>query len=392
MKRVKSVAALLAFYIGSGACAAVGKSAEVVVSGPEEIVVSGDDKKCPGRDETNQDTDVPDAPPRFLRVGNGSVLGFSSHYNNYLYEGTSPAKLKRRDCKTVFQSGFNSDPSRLSDREWLVSPILLDNGQIYSLVHNEYHGARYSESCRNRLPKGAPLWYPICIYGSITGALSKDKGKTFERVQGDLQVVAAPPSKFRTDGRWYGVHDPSNIVRSPKDNYYYFTANSPGFAEMEQGVCVFRTKDPLKEPWLAWDGGSFSLRMDNPYKPNFTGGESCKSVFAHAISGITFNKKIGKFIGVGGEEKDGVYYSVSDDLIHWSAPVQLLDSKPMYVWKNSPNPPSFYYSLIDPASSSADYGISDSSLYLYMVQWRVSFGKMQSRSRDIVRVPLKIVE
>lgn len=378
-------------FISAPAAAAEGvDGARISIASGPEVVANGDEKKCPGKDETSQDTDVPDAPPRFIKNEDGSVLGFAAHYTNLLYVGRSANSIKRRNCIPAFQAGINSDPQKFADHEWLVSPVVLSGGRIYSLVHNEYQGARYNAECRGRLPPGAPLWYPVCIYGALTGAISEDGGKSFKKIEGPLQVVAAPPSKFRTDSRWYGVHDPSNIVLSPKDGYYYFTANSPKFAEMEEGVCVFRTKDPLNAPWLAWDGSEFALRMESAYSREAQTSKSCKPVFKHAISGITFNTVLNKYIGVGGEERGGVYYSVSDDLLNWSEPTKLLDSKPMYVWKQEKNPPTFYYSLIDPDSPSTNFGTSGKNLYLYLVQWRVAGGKMLSRERDIVRYSLAL--
>lgn len=361
------------------------------VAGEAEVVVNADGRHCPGVDETKQNTDIPDAPLRLIRLGTDELLGFAPHYNNYLYTGRSADRLWRKDCKTVFDSARNPDPSKMAALEWLVAPYLLGDGTIYSLVHNEYQGARYDEQCRKRLPDGAPPWGAICIYASLTAAVSTDKGLSFQRVAGPLQLVAAPPSKFRSDSRWYGVHDPSNIVKSPVDGYYYFTANSPQFAEMENGICVFRTKNPLLEPWLAWDGNGFRLRMKSPYDQGAASGKSCKSVLSHAISGITFNTELGRYIGVGVEEKDRVYYSTSKDLVNWEPVRTLLEASPPFAWKDRSKPPVNFLSLIDPASKSANFDISGRNLYLYFVRWRLKpDGGVQSRVRDIVRIPLSV--
>ena len=366
------------------------ETAVVQLIGPPEIVISADDARCSVVDETGQSLDVPDAALKAVKLPDGGILGFAPSDANLVYTGQSIDRLRHRGCNPVFLEGHESDPAKFSDRQWLVSPLFLGGGTIYALVHNEYQGARYNEACRKRLPPGSPPWGSVCIYASLTGALSTDSGHLFGPVAGELAVVAAPPNKFRSDSQWYGVHDPSNIVMNPRDGYYYFVAHTNRFAELEDGACLFRTRDPLRDPWLAWDGSLFSIRMGNPYSPREPSGKGCKTVSSNSILGLSYNTLLKSFIGVGSGRGKGIYYMTSSDLVNWSSLNTLVDADPMYAWHPGRPAPAYYCSLIDPRSPSANFDTSGEFPYLYFVRWRISSGRLLSRSRDVLRIPLRI--
>lgn len=365
-----------------------------VASEKKEIVIPAAPSSCVAQAEDPElAADIPDAPLRLVQKGDGTVLGFASHYNNRIFDGQDTKRLRRSRCESVFTSGLNADPSALRDHEWLVAPYILSNGLIYGIVHNEYHGARYNTACRRRVTAGRSLGAPTCTYASLSAAISFDGGRSFERVKGDRGVIAAPTERFREDSNWFGIHDPTNIVKNLKDGYFYFLATSSKFRNMDYGVCLFRTKDLIKDPWMAWDGRQFNLRMRNPYdEPINHVGRKCHIVFPRFISSIIYYPQGGVFIGVGIEPSGGVYYTTSPDLVTWSPSKPLLNATPMYSWRQGDANPSFYFSLVGETKGFPNFEITEGHPYLYFVLWKTGIQGLKNSERDVVRLPLRVRE
>jgi hypothetical protein len=60
------------------------------------------------------------------------------------------------------------------------------------------------------------------------------------------------------------------------------------------------------------------------------------------------------------------------------------------LWKEGDPPPSWYFSLLDPKSSSRNFDTLGDSPYLYFVRFRVIDGKLARNRRDIYRIPITI--
>jgi hypothetical protein len=91
----------------------------------------------------------------------------------------------------------------------------------------------------------------------------------------------------------------------------------------------------------------------------------------------------------------GFYYSLSNDLIHWSAAKLLLRGELDWTYQCSdyPDLPIRDPSLLDPASSSRNFEDVHQHAYLYFTRFNYDFWEngecSQSLDRDLVRVPIE---
>ena len=79
----------------------------------------------------------------------------------------------------------------------------------------------------------------------------------------------------------------------------------------------------------------------------------------------------------------GFYYSLSDDLVHWSAPIRIMDTR---AWGDV-GELRLYPSLLDPASSSRNFETTGRSPWLYFTRFHGGFGSLD---RDLVRVRIAL--
>jgi hypothetical protein len=191
------------------------------------------------------------------------------------------------------------------------------------------------------------------------------------------------------------VRDSSNVVFNAADGYYYFVARAVPASPQAGGTCVFRSTDPFKSPWLAWDGTGFSTRMSSPYAGTASATGTCTPVIdnTYYVATLSYNTNLKKFVAMGRSDKRFIFAMTSPDLVHWSAPAFLRPSVADNWWKpggSDPAPDSFY-SIIDFNSDSRFFDTSGSSPYLYYVRWRTTPNKLLSHQRDIVRTQLEII-
>lgn len=366
---------------------------EITINGPEELVFPFESQNCKGNDEWGNRLDLPDAPLRAYRKKSGDLVILASHYNNIFYQTTDLSRIFRSNCDSVYPSEKNDDPASFSDRSWLISTAVLDSGNIYGLVHNEYWGSLHNTWCRIRLGHRA-FWDSVCLYVNLTGALSQNQGSSFKRISGDLGVAAAYPYPFNIDMNRAGIRDPSNIFRNPRNNAYYFVAWADAWQHQRRGACLFRSVDPEKEPWLAWDGTGFRARLSSPFdKSGQKDATVCQPVSELYFSTIVYSSLNDIFIALGAEERikpGGVFYRTSKDLFNWSAPKFLVEGHSFGFWKPGEKM-MVYPSLVDPKSTSPNFDQVGQFPYLYFHSARIdSSGALKGRERDIVRIPLAI--
>ncbi len=234
-----------------------------------------------------------------------------------------------------------------------------------------------------------------CHYHSVTYAVSHDGGKTFTHPEAPNHLVAVPPYKYQPNGGLVANWQPSNIVKSPKDGYYYALVQldirrtgETGF----QGMCVMRTMT-LDDPqsWRAWDGSGFNMRFINPYTESVVNPEvhKCKAVSVNEVGALsynlTYNTYLEKFLAVGhavNVPTPGFYYSISDDLIHW-APKKLLMATDLA--QTSVGPFLAYPSLVDPENTSLNFDITGQSPWLYYSR----FKNFSLEDVDLMRVRIQ---
>ena len=374
----------------------------VKILGPEEIVFDSTISRCDGED-------IPDLPARAFRDADGKVQLIATHL--IFQEGKPTYTTGRRmvgdtldsvkhDCNIIINSDKDPDPSKFNDREWLASPYTLDGKTIYALVHNEYHGFEHPGQC----PSGDR---EKCLNVSITLAISTDKGRTYSHATAPDHLVATLPYPYEPGAGPSHISCPSNIIYNPKDGYYYVMFYMALKGRQGSGTGIMRTKT-LDDPksWRAWNGSDFTVQFINPYQnPDADPAEHiCQPVSRQEIlymsNGLTFNTYFNKFIlvghaGSGYTMQDrgvpGFYYSLSDDLIHWT-PRKLIMAIQFPPWVLPPaggNPEDApcltYVSLIDPEDTSRNFEITGQRPYLYCVR----INPTNLMKRQLIRIPIE---
>lgn len=347
----------------------------VNIMGPEELVFDWSEEKC----ETE---DIPDIPARAFRDAQGNVQLIASHFINRRMTGSDLDSLVR-DCNVIMDSDHDPDPANFNNREWIFAPYTLDGTTVYTLVHNEHVTASW--------------------YNSLTLAVSTDSGATFAHAAPPGHLVASIPYPYEDGIEPSGIFGGSNIIYNPADEYYYAMLHLEERGLQQWGVGVMRTQD-LADPtsWHAWNGTEFGVRFINPYLEPTADPvmHVCAPVSRDNIGkmtgSLTYNTYFGKFIMVGSEGKwdyglgrivYGFYYSLSDDLIHWSPRQLIMEGKPIWAeWL--PGDSTDYPSLIDPNDTTRNFEVTDQECYLYFTRWHE--GTMYDR--DLVRIPIQFTK
>src|SRR3712207_6655656 len=234
------------------------------------------------------------------------------------------------------------DPAEFNDREWLHSTYTPDGEKVFALVHNEYQGHTHPGRC----PSGE---YLECWYNAVTLAVSTDGGASFEHAQPPTHLVASIPYQYAPDSGPAGVFQPSNIVHNAAHGYYYALIRMQRYRTQPQGTCLMRTTD-LADPgsWRAWDGSGFNVRFVNPYLEPDEPEEDhvCRPVSYEEIQlmveSLTFNTYLDRYLLVGtagrpgrvGETASGIYYSTSEDLIHWTPRRPVMEVQSVHTYRS----------------------------------------------------------
>jgi len=234
--------------------------------------------------------------------------------------------------------------------------ICYPDDTVHALIHNEYVGSYFGQYSGNWMES----WY-----NSITLAESTDNGVSYSHATAPNHLVASIPYTYQTmEGRGpAGIFGGSNIIKHPTDNYYYALVHLEVFGYQDWGVGVMRT-DNLSDPtsWRAWNGIDYGSRLINPYAEGMY--DPADHIFepvsrdniSKMCSSLTFNTYFNKFMVVGmrcdgpNGRPDGIYYSLSDDLITWT-PDQLIMECETW-WNNDITDSKHNYpSIIDPDSA-----------------------------------------
>lgn len=342
-------------------------------------------------------SNIPDAAARAFRDASGRVQVILAHMENRRLVGRDFNHL-RPDCRVVMTSDLDGDPAAYNDREWLASLYTVDGKNIVALVHNEYQGHRHPRRC----PSNS---YQKCWYNSLTLALSHDGGRSYVQLPGPAKLVASLPTRYVPDTGPSGIFSPSNIVRNPRDGYYYALMRVIDPNSSVRGTCVMRTGKLFQSnSWSAWDGSAFSLKFVNPYAHDAaeTSTQICTPVAHEQISemtdSLTYNTYLDRFllVGVSGrynpkQQKTiwGIYYSLSDDLIHWTDRRLLIQSALPWIFSCGDRDPVAYPSVVEPNSASRSFDSSGQRPYLYFTLFH--FASCESTpDRDLVRVQIAL--
>lgn len=349
-----------------------------------------------------EDEHIPDIAARAFRDADGMVQLWTGHYVNYRMIGPDLNSVEP-DCTVLMRSDYDPDPSTFNDSEWLAAPYTEDGTTIYAIMHNEYRGDTHNDARPGQCPSGDRL---TCLDTSVTMAISTDGGDSFHDIlEPPNHMVATMPYTFNDQGVPSGLRQPSNIIQG-EDGYFYVYTNISDYPERPddfppQWVCVMRTDD-LSDPssWRYWNGEGFRGQFVNPYtNPVEPDAPKCAPLDFDDLSGsinetVTYNTALGRYILIGfsvhptaPEELWGYYYSLSDDLVHWTRR-ELIFELPD-TWRVADLNTDLFYaypSLIDPASTSMNFETTGENPYLYLTRFNTGI----SLDRDLVRFPIHV--
>lgn len=378
---MKILCVLAAAFLTPHNAGALNEGFDLRASAGVETVFSWRSQRC-------ADDFIPDSPARALRRSDGSIVVIAAHFRNSILKGRTFDSLKP-DCQTASRGHEMSDPSAFDDRFWVQAWTRAPDGKIIAVVSHEYQGKRHPGRCLNADRPG-----PQCWYSSLLLAQGSENDLQFSLLPIPQRILAAPTKPFDPSrlGR-YGFFTTTTIVR--EGGYLYLMA----WSEMDkaQGNCLFRTEasNPTG-PWLALRDGSFRQPFPSPYLQG-SGDVRCDKIGSDSLgimrSVVRFEKHrtfVGVFsIATDSRRTPGIYYATSQDLIAWSEPKMLFSGIP---WYGTRACGEFfdYPSLIDHASTSAEFDTGGSDLYLYLTRYNWHDCNT-GLNRDLVRMPIEVV-
>jgi hypothetical protein len=386
------------FMLPSSALAIRYNTPEVTPTGPEETVFDWSTMSC-------EPLDIPDASARAFRDASGRVQLISSHYVTRREIGPSLNNVQH-DCTVLMRSHFDPDPSMFQAREWISAPYTEDGQTIYALVHDEYQGFDVPGQCPGT-PVG--IFNTACWWNAITAAKSTDAGNSYSHVApAPDHLVATAPYPYSPNDGPAGAFEASSIVK--RGDYYYTMIRDEAIQAQEQGSCLMRTTDLSdRTSWRAWDGSGFTVRFIDPYRERNENpvDHVCKPVspnqIASLVDGVTWNTYFNKYLLVGnagdtdpntGNTIWGVYYSLSDDLIHWTPRRLLAEAELRWTFSCQPGeePPISTPNVLDPDSTTRNFETTDQNVYLYFTRNFYSTfqgGCYGTFDRDLMRIPIQ---
>jgi hypothetical protein len=432
--RIRTVVASLGVLVGScalapSASAALtlegwGSTITPLASSEEPVFVYTRDTygTCPNQ--------FPDAPVRAFKDAGGNTQlilanttddrseagGSSGGGFNFRMIGTNLNNVSvEPNCHTILTAGMKKVPDNFDNQEWLTSPYAMDNGSVYALVHNEYHAWEYGgppDQCASGAPGDGLVLQ--CWYNSITLAKSENGGISYSKVlPAPNHRVATFPYKWEPDKGPSGYFQPTNIVKN--DDFYYamFRAEPGGgnYPQQTRGLCLMRTRQ-LDDPtsWRAWDGTDFGVSFVNPYDPSYDSTRQppeqhlCTPVASFdkigaATDSLTYNTYFDAWmlVGIGhvpdpanpGQEIMGAFYTLSNDLIHWTDRKLLAKARLPWDAGNTACDRVSNYSVLDPNSTDRNYGTTGQVNYLYYMVSHERACTGIDGNRDIVRIPFR---
>lgn len=372
--------------------------------GAEEMVFDAPAQAC----ATTTGFDVSDVPARAVRRGDGSILLVCGNSRGNFFDEGADFDSLQRNCATPapLDSNFENDPARFDYQRWVSAtyrdPASAHPDRIHALLHHEYHD-----------PVHPPCDIPgkVCQYTSIEYAYSDDGGHSYVQPPLPAKLVAAPPYPWDpnltphagTLGPWpFGYFIGSNIFRGVDGYAYAFvlTISDPIQHFQNSYLTLMRTSD-LADPlsWRFWDGSGFGHRTRNPYVEGVsyeTATADPAQYFPAPIDppldrlteSVTYNTYLQKYmmIGSAGNEPAGMpcgfYYSLSNDLVHWS--VARLFRAGNLSQCDPDAMQDVYPSIIDHQDTSANFEFADDTFHLYFLHFT------PGTDRDLVRVPVTI--
>lgn len=377
--------AVAALFSATRSVGTAGEATRLAVAGRPEVVFDWSRQACSPTEEA-------DLPVRAFRDVAGRVQLLLSHFENFRMVGPSLERL-RPDCRPVMLSSNRAAPRRFADRQWLASLYSTDGRHIAALVHDEYQGNLHPGRCPQRR-------YEPCWYNAITLARSNDAGRSYRAVPTPAGLLAASPHRYRAGAGPTGVFGPSNVVSQHGFLYFLARVREPG---VRRGDCLLRARRMFPaRGWSAWDGNGFGAAFADPYRNGQADPGRCALVAPGAIAemteSLTFSPASSEYLLVGmapaaesrhGVAQTGVYYSLSDDLVHWSTRRLLFAAPTVHSYRCGGPAPIAYPSLVDPRSKSRTFTTVGGRPFLYYTRFAYRDCR-RTPDRDLMRVRVAI--
>jgi hypothetical protein len=357
-------------------------SLTAAVTGPKQLVF--DTKNgCDG-------SDIPDAPARAFRDFKDVVHLVAAHYSARAMTGRDMEHLKR-DCRVVYRSPQDPEPSHFQYNSWLYSFYTTDGHHIAALMHSEFDGEKVHGLC------DASNNTSNCWANTVTFAQSLDGGYNFSVPAPPKNLVAAAPYRaLGTRGGAPGYNMPSNIVKV--GTFYYALINARPYKTQKPGACLIRTSDVFDaRSWRAWDGSEFNAKFADPYRDTIAKPQEhvCQPVFAGTAESLVQLPRRATFIATdysakGLDGPPGFYIRASRDLMHWSKPSLLTKVSDLQASDGAGKWTYDYVSLIEPGSSDRNFSTVTDTPYLYYV--RIDGNHPSSRALFRRQIKLEFAE
>ena len=309
--------------------------------------------------------DIPDHAARAYRDAAGRVNLMASHYVTRREIGVTLDTVVH-DCTVVHNSHKDPIFDHFRYNEWLHAFYTLDGNTVYSTVHNEWYGQLVSQTCVKDMIGG---WV-----SATTLAVSRDGGLTYSEPGNYLIRYPLTPwsNSFSCSPKrptLYGDFGGTNIISKDGLYYKFFTYHSEPAVEPHQvGECLMRTNDlGDASSWAIWDGNTFVRSKTAPcaFIAKVAGAQS-----------VTYNKVLKLYVVTLGQSH-AFAFSLSEDLIHWSASTPIAGVDPSN---------AAYPSLLDPTDTSRNFENTGQTPYLYYTHMNGGL------DRDLLRVQLRFLE
>jgi hypothetical protein len=351
------------------------------IAGPEEVVFNPRVDACDGYD-------VPDISPRLYRDDRGNIRMYTLHFENRALIGKSLDSLKI-DCRIVFRGNRSGNPAQYDDKSWIAATWTPDGRTIHGLIHHEFQANSHPGRC-------VYADYMPCWYNTVLAVKSGNRGEKFGKA-GRAVVASSPFEQHIGQGRHRGFFNPSNIVSDGV--WHYMMASTTGWSGQPSGVCLFRT-DNIADPsrWRAWSGRGFDVRFGDPYRGDSTPGQTCQTLppFPAPVGSITRHTPSGQWIAVFQAAADrknfptsGIYIAASRDLLSWSAPRRVMETKTLYDSPCGAPVLNSYPTLIDRDAKTRNFEDIGDTPELYLSRMRID-GCKHTSDRTLVRMKLRL--
>jgi hypothetical protein len=372
-----------------GSFCATARAVSISVTGPEEIVYDYTTMRC-------DDGDAPDGPTQAFRDSLGRLQLIAADGAGRRMIGPDFDHLAH-DCVQRFAPIYDPNPAHYNFGRLMYSVWTANGQDVYALIHSEWHGWDIPGACP------ASFGRRRCGSGGITFAVSHDAGDTYVAPGSpDNLVATVPPRPTIDDGRT-GLFSPTDLIK--KGSYWYSMMMIGAIGDQDVGACPMRTQNPADpKSWRGWDGSSFTLRFRNNFYERVTPQRThmCEPVsFDRILSmsrSLTFNTFLNKYVLTGSSIKfdpaqsrnvTGIYYSTSDDLVHWSMRQLIMEVPSLMTHLCGGPDPLAYPSLIDQDSTDRTFRITDATMYLYFTRLHYNEACQLTLDRDLVRVPIQ---